>query len=100
MVSGNDILRFLDISEGHGERLIGVVLFFAMLYGLSKLPKKKFSFATRVLIGTGAGSVFGLAAWMAGQAETASAADSWMTVAENLDLWFQLVAQGYLSLFV
>ena len=100
MVSGNDILRLLDISEGHGERLIGVVLFFAMLYGLSKLPKKKFSFAARVLIGTGAGSVFGMAVWMAGQAETASAADSWMTVAENLDLWFQLVAQGYLSLFV
>ena len=96
MVSGNDILRLLDISEGHGERLIGVVLFFAMLYGLSKLPKKKFSFAARVLIGTGAGSVFGMAVWMAGQAETASAADSWMTVAENLDLWFQLVAQGYL----
>ena len=100
MVSGNDILRFLDISEGHGERLIGVALFFAMLYGLSKLPKKKFSFAARVLIGTGAGSVFGLAAWVAGQADTSPAADLQMTVAEDLDLWFQLVAQGYLSLFV
>lgn len=96
-ISGNDILRFLDISDNHGERLIGVVLFFVMLAGLSRLPKKKFSFAARVLMGTGAGTVFGLAVWMIGASEGEAAG---MTVSENLELWFQLVAQGYLSLFV
>ena len=62
-MSGNDMLRLLNIAEGHGECLIGVALFFAMLVGLSRLPKKKFSFAVRVLIGSGAGTLFGLAAW-------------------------------------
>ena len=62
-MSGNDILRLLNIAEGHEECLVGVALFFAMLVGLSRLPKKKFSFAMRVLMGSGAGTLFGLAAF-------------------------------------
>ena len=92
-MSGNDILKLLNISEGHGECLIGVALFFAMLVGLSRLPKKKFSFAARVLMGTGAGTVFGLAAWAYSQADREP-------VMRSLNAWFTLVAQGYLSLFV
>ena len=100
MISGNDILKFLDISENHGGRLIGVILFFVMLYGLSRLPKKQFSFAARVLIGTVAGTVFGLGVWLVGRSDVPPATWVRMTVSENLDLWFQLVAHGYLYLFV
>lgn len=92
-MSGNDILRLLNISEGHGECLIGVVLFFVMLVGLSRLPKKKFSFAARVLMGTGAGTLFGLAAWAYSQTDREP-------ILSSLNVWFALVAQGYLSLFV
>ncbi len=99
-ISGNDILRFLDISENHGLRLVGVILFFAMLYGLSRLPKKEFSFAARVLIGTAAGTVFGLGVWLVDQSDVASAGMLQMTTSENLNIWFRLVVQGYLYLFV
>lgn len=92
-MSGNDMLSLLNIAEGHGECLIGVALFFAMLVGLSRLPKKKFSFAVRVLIGSGAGTLFGLAAWGYSQADREP-------ILESLNAWFGLVARGYLSLFV
>ena len=92
-MNGNDILRLLNIKEGHGECLIGVVLFFAMLAGLSRLPKKKFSFAVRVMMGSGAGTLFGLAAWGYSQTDREP-------IMESLNAWFGLVARGYLSLFV
>lgn len=92
-MDGNDILKLLNIAGGHGECLIGVALFFAMLVGISRLPKKKFSFAMRVLIGSGAGTLFGLAAWGYSQTDREP-------VLESLNSWFWLVARGYLSLFV
>lgn len=92
-MNGNDILRLLNMEEGHGECLIGVVLFFAMLAGLSRLPKKKFSFAVRVMMGSGAGTLFGLAAWGYSQTDREP-------IMESLNAWFGLVARGYLSLFV
>ena len=45
-----------------------VVLFLIMVYAMNHLPKKKFSFASRVLIGTGCGTVFGLAVYGLGAA--------------------------------
>lgn len=92
-MDGNDILRLLNMAGGHGECLIGVVLFFAMLAGLSRLPKKKFSFAVRVMMGSGAGTLFGLAAWAYSQTDREP-------IMESLNAWFGLVARGYLSLFV
>lgn len=41
-----------------------VLLFLALVYAMNRLPKKKFSFARRVLIGSGCGSVFGLAVYI------------------------------------
>ena len=58
--------------------------------------EKKFSFATRVLMGSGAGTVFGMAVWMVSQTEISSSS----TMADNLGQWFGLVAHGYLSLFL
>lgn len=100
-VSSNDILNLLDIYDGHWERLIWVGAFFAMLFGLSRLPKKKFSFASRVLIGSGAGTVFGMAVWMVSQMQVSSSVHELKpSMADNLNKWFQMVAHGYVSLFV
>ena len=100
-VNSNEILNALDIYQGHWERLIWIGAFFAMLFGLSRLPKKKFSFATRVLMGSGAGTVFGMAVWMVSQMEISpSIMEYKSTMAENLGQWFGLVAHGYLSLFL
>lgn len=74
------ILEFLGVS--HVGSLIGVIVFFAMLFGLSRLPKKKYSFAVRVLMGTGAGTLFGLAAWALPGGYAA-----------DLDHWFSLVSK-------
>lgn len=98
--SGNDILRFFGISEGQELRLLGVAAFFIMLAMLSRLPKKKFSFAARVLMGTGAGTLFGLAVWFIGKAELSANPSLQMTAADDLSFWFRLVVHGYLSLFV
>ena len=54
-------LEFLGLT--HPESLIGVIVFFIMLYGISRLPKKKYSFAARVMMGTGVGTVYGLIFW-------------------------------------
>lgn len=84
------VLNFLGLTQA--VSLAGVVLFFAMLYGISHLPKKKFTFASRVLIGSGAGTVFGLAVWaISGGAALSAAAD--------LNHWFSLVGNGYVKLF-
>lgn len=79
------ILEFLGVS--HVGSLIGVIVFFAMLFGLSRLPKKKYSFAVRVLMGTGAGTLFGLAVWALPGGYAA-----------DLDHWFSLVSKGYVYL--
>lgn len=79
-------LEFLGVS--HVGSLVFAVLFFAMLSGISRLPKKKFSFASRVLIGTGSGIVFGLIVWVLRG-----------SFAEDLNHWFSLVGNGYVSLF-
>lgn len=99
--SVNEILKAIDIYDGHWERLIWVGAFFAMLFGLSRLPKKKLSFAARVLIGSGAGTLYGMAVWIVSQMEfQLPTNDLELSLADNLNRWFGLVAQGYLSLFV
>ena len=55
-------IGFLGLTRA--ESLAGVIVFFALLFGISRLPKKKFSFASRVLIGTGTGTVYGLIVWI------------------------------------
>lgn len=105
-----DILGFLGLSQA--VSLAGVVLFFAMLFGLSRLPKKKFTFASRVLIGTAAGTVYGLIVWAlsGGNSDmgtvwavfgtgTAAVDGSVFTIAADLGRWFALVGNGYVSLF-
>lgn len=79
------VLEFLGVS--HVGSLVGVVIFFAALFGLSRLPKKKYSFAVRVLMGTGAGTLLGLVAWALPG-----------TYADDLDRWFSLVSKGYIYL--
>ena len=65
------ILEFFGVS-GWGT-LGAAVLFFVLLYGISCLPKKKFEFAVRVIIGGAAGAAYGLAAWFfSGGGETGS----------------------------
>lgn len=70
-----------------------VLLFLALVYAMNRLPKKKFSFAKRVLIGSGCGSIFGLAVYIL---------DDWMwwqTLRDDLTRWFAMVGNGYLALF-
>lgn len=84
-------LEFFGVS-GWGT-LGAAVAFFALLYGISRLPKKKFEFAVRVLIGGAAGAAYGLAAWFfSGGGERSS------PFAEELKAWFELVGYGYVSL--
>ena len=82
-------IGFLGFTKA--ESLAGVIVFFALLFGISRLPKKKFSFASRVLIGTGTGTVYGLIVWGVSGRTGAYAAD--------LGRWFSLVGNGYVSLF-
>ena len=82
-------IGFLGLTRA--ESLAGVIVFFALLFGISRLPKKKFSFASRVLIGTGTGTVYGLIVWGVSGRTGAYAAD--------LGRWFSLVGNGYVSLF-
>lgn len=85
------ILEFFGVS-GWGT-LGAAVLFFVLLYGISRLPKKKFEFAVRVLIGGAAGAAYGLAAWFfSGGGERS------LPAAEELKAWFELVGHGYVSL--
>lgn len=96
-----DVLQFLSLS--HWASLVGVVLFFVLLYILGHLPKKKLSFATRVLIGSGAGTALGLLVWaLSGGVSSglslfqpASASGPY---AKDLIPWFSLVAKGYVAL--
>lgn len=89
-------LEFLGVS--HWGSLAGVIVFFVMLFGISRLPKKKYSFAARVLMGSGAGTVYGLAAWALSGGLSGSGQ---MTApfAEDLGRWFRLIGNGYVSLF-
>ncbi len=89
-------LEFLGLS--HWGSLAGVLLFFAMLFGISRLPKKKYSFAARVLIGSSAGPVFGLTAWALSGGLSRSGRLA-APFAEDLNHWFSLVGTGYAALF-
>lgn len=69
-----------------------VLLFLVLAYAMNRLPKKKFSFAKRVLIGSGCGSVFGLAVYYA---------DGWMggILRDDVTRWFSMIGNGYIALF-
>lgn len=84
-----NIIEFLGLTRV--ESLAGVIVFFGLLFGISRLPKKKFTFAARVLIGTGIGTVYGLIVWGLSGRTGVYAAD--------LGRWFSLVGNGYVSLF-
>jgi len=96
-----NVLQFLSLS--HWASLIGVVLFFVLLYFLGHLPKKKFSFAARVLMGSGAGALLGLLVW-ALSGGISSGLDVFQPesapgpYAGDLIPWFGLVAKGYVAL--
>ena len=64
-----------------------VILFLVMLYGMNHLPKKKLSFASRVLVGSGCGTVFGLAVYAAGRTGLAvGGASDWFSMAQSVYL--------------
>lgn len=67
-----------------------VILFLIMLWYMNRLPKKKFSFASRVLIGSGCGTLFGLAVYGAGRMG--------MSLGEA-SAWFSMAVSVYLGLF-
>lgn len=108
------VLEFLGLS--HWGSLAGLIIFFVILFGISRLPKKKYSFAARVLMGSGAGTLYGLAAWALSGGMSAGmnadisggmgSAGSGMggalaaaPFAQDLDRWFSLIGTGYVSLF-
>lgn len=96
-----NVLEFLSLSRW--ASLAGVVVFFVLLYLLGHLPKKKFSFAARVLLGSGAGTLLGLLVWALsggissglGLFQPSSAPEPY---ASDLVPWFGLVAKGYVAL--
>lgn len=69
-----------------------VLLFLVLVFAMNRLPKKKFSFAKRVLIGSGCGSLFGLAVYYL---------DGWMGGILQVDTtrWFSMIGNGYIALF-
>lgn len=71
---------------------VAVIVFLVFVYVMNHLPKKKFSFATRVLIGTGCGTVFGLLLFYGDQFLPGG-------VLGGTENWFSLVSTGYLALF-
>lgn len=96
-----NVLEFLSLSRW--ASLAGVVVFFVLLYLLGHLPKKKFSFAARVLLGSGAGTLLGLLVWALsggissglGLFQPSSAPEPY---AKDLIPWFSLAAKGYVAL--
>ena len=96
-----NVLEFLSLSRG--ASLAGVILFFVLLYLLGHLPKKKFSFAARVLMGSGAGTLLGLLVWalsggMSSGLELFQPSLAPEPYASDLVPWFSLVAKGYVAL--
>lgn len=69
-----------------------VLLFLALVYAMNRLPKKKFSFAKRVLIGSGCGSVFGLCVYYI---------DGGLggILRGDVESWFSMIGNGYIALF-
>ena len=49
--------QFLMISEG--KTILFLFLYLALAFGIWRLPKKRFSFSTKVLLATGLGLVLG-----------------------------------------
>ena len=72
-----------------------VILFLVMVYAMNHLPKKKFSFAARVLMGAGCGTVFGLAVYALGAAGFGLTPSSVSGTAQ----WFSAASRIYLGLF-
>lgn len=68
-----------------------ILLFLVLVYAMNRLPKKKFSFAKRVLIGSGCGSLFGLAVHYL---------DGWMgqILQDDVTRWFAMIGNGYIAL--
>lgn len=83
-------MEFLGISQGGAASLGILAVFGVLLYGLAHLPKKKYSFATRVLAGSGAGTGFGLVLHLAAGAG----------ICEDVKGWLFLLVKGYTMLFV
>ena len=97
-----DILKLLCVSQAGS--LAGLAVFVVILVAVSRLPKKKFSFAVRVLMGTGAGTVYGLILWalsggsspgLPGPFDPAAIAPS---LAGDVGSWAWMVGRGYLLL--
>lgn len=72
-----------------------VILFLVMVYAMNHLPKKKFSFAARVLMGAGCGTVFGLVVYALGAAGFGLTPSSVSGTAQ----WFSAASRIYLGLF-
>ena len=75
--------------------LILIILFLLLLWAMNHLPKKRFSFAQRVLIGTGAGTVLGLLIFVFFGEAGFSTPDE----AVGIYRWFTASADIYLGLF-
>lgn len=67
-----------------------VIVFMVMLYFMNHLPKKRFSFASRVLIGSGCGTLFGLAVY---------GAEKMGMALGDASAWFSMAVSVYLGLF-
>lgn len=87
-----------------------ILLFLAMIAAVNRLPKKKLSFAARVLIGAACGTVFGLAVYglerFFGSGGAVIFADGWKTgirmpagTGMGVSQWAAMGTQIYLGLF-
>lgn len=85
--------KFLMISDMKTLVFIGILL--ALIVGLNSLPKKKFNFSTKVMIGTGLGLVLGiLIQVVAGFPKDPTS----LAFIRETTLWYSLIGGGFISL--
>lgn len=84
--------QFLMISEW--KSILFIIAYLLLAFAVYKLPKKKFSFSSKVLLAT----VLGLALGLAMQAVSGFASDPMkITFVKETTLWYSLIGNGFID---
>lgn len=84
--------QFLMISEG--KTILFLFLYLALAFGIWRLPKKRFSFSTKVLLATGLGLVLGFLMQLA----SGFVQDPMkVTFVKEATMWYSLIGNGFID---